>query len=74
MSYSGDYETLDTVRLSDSSEEFVRRDSVDTYYNKIREKKHCMYLIIYFIAGFSIISLFFLIGCIFIKAFTNMIN
>ena len=74
MTYSGDYETLYSVRLSDSSDEFVRRDSVDTYYNKTREKKQCAYLIIYFIAGFSIISLFFLIGCIFIKAFTNMIN
>lgn len=74
MTYSGDYETLDSVRLSDSSDEFVRRDSVDTYYNKTREKKQCMYLIIYFIAGFSIISLLFLIVCIFLKAFTNTIN
>ena len=68
-----EYEAFESVRLSDSSEEFIRKDSI-SYYDKTREKKHCMYLILYFIAGFSIISLFFLIGCIFIKAFTNLIN
>ena len=70
----GEYETFESVRLSDSSEEFIRKDSFDfSYYDKKREKKQCMFVIIYFLCGSSILLLFVLIVCVILKLL-NLIN
>lgn len=68
MSNVSEYETLDSLLLSDGSvDSYVRRDSSDNYYDKNREKKQCMFVILYFLVGFSILLLVILIVCVLIN-------
>ena len=69
MSNVSEYETLDSLLLSDGSvDSCVRKDSFDnSYYDKNREKKQCMFVILYFLAGFSILLLVILIVCVLIN-------
>ena len=65
-----EYESLDSLILSDSSSEGVINKSPNyNYYNKNREKNQCMFIILYFLLGTAVILLLFLIGCILIKLF-----
>ena len=63
-----EYESLDSLILSDSSSEGVIKSPNYNYYNKKREKNQCMYIILYFLLGTSVILLLLLIVCIFIKS------
>ena len=66
-------ENLETVFLTSNSstEDFIRtNDSSDSlYYDKDREKKQCVFIILYFLLGLAIISVIVLIVCILIKMF-----
>ena len=64
-------ENLETVFLTSTSstEDFIRRSnsSDSLYYDKDREKKQCVFIILYFLLGLAVISVVVLIVCILIK-------